>query len=114
MNNKVKTKEELKRLKDECRDKVVTIREQVRSKLIEKNLGKTREQREFNEIEYLDSIVSLLDYGYTEEKLIEWRSQLQSKIDLIKSRNPEPSEFDTDETLKKKIQEHEKATTKLN
>ena len=108
----MKTKEELKRLKDECRDKVVTIREQVRSKLIEKSLGKTREQREFNEIEYLDSIIALLDYGYTEEKLVEWRLQLQSKIDLIKSRNPEPSEFDTDDTLKKKIQEHEKAHNK--
>lgn len=108
----MKTKEELERFKNECRDRVIIIREQVRNREIDKALGKSREQREFNEIEYLDSIIALIDCGYTESKLAEWRLQLEEKINLIKQRNPEPSEFDTDDTLKKKIQEHEKAHSK--
>ena len=105
----MKTKEQLKKLKDECRDRIISIREQVRRKDLDKSLGKSREQRESKEIEHLDSIIALLDYGYTEIKLLEWRGQLQSKVDLIRLRNPEPNDWDTEDTLKKKIQEHEKA-----
>ena len=67
------------------------------------------ENKESKQIEFLDSIIALLDYGYDESKLNEWRCQLEEKLDLIKRNNPEAGQYDTDETLKQKIQTHEKA-----
>lgn len=108
----MKNVEEIKKLKQECRERMVSIRDQVRGKLITKELGKSRENKESKQIEFLDSIIALLDYGYNEIKLNEWRCQLEEKLDLIKRNNPEAGQYDTDETLKQKIQTHEKACGK--
>lgn len=105
----MKNVEQIKKLKQECRERIVSIRDQVRSKLITKELGKSREDKESKQIEFLNSIIALLDYGYNEIKLNEWRCQLEEKLDLIKRNNPEAGRYDTDETLKQKTQAHEKA-----
>ena len=92
----MKNVEEIKKLKQECRERIVFIRDQVRSKLITKELGKSRENKESKQIEFLDSIIALLDYGYNEIKLNEWRRILEEKLDLIKRNNPEAGQYDTD------------------